>query len=439
MLLLASPTSYRVGAYREAAQSLEIDLLVGSDAEHSLVSCGTDGILVTLNDPDAVIEKILDEASRKPLHGVVAADDSMVELTSCVAAALGLPHNSIDAAKTTRRKDLGRQCLRAAGLAVPEFSRIDLDAEVSTQLHGVQFPCVAKPLDLSGSRGVIRANDYNELVEAVRRIRNILSSTGAIQHPRVILVEDYIPGPEIALEGLLHRGVLSVLAVFDKPDPLEGPFFEETYYITPSRHPRIVQRRIRETVARACRAYGLSDGPIHAEARLCDGKVWVLEIAARTIGGDCARLLQFGTGHSLEALVLAHAVQRPLDFEMGEMAGGVMMIPTLESGCLRRVEGVLDARRVEYVEDVVISVREGYELIPLPEGSSYLGFLFARATTPELVERALREAYAKLTVVVSPVWRLEPGATSLPLGPEIHPEDPQTLLPRIGSQPCVSR
>ena len=439
VLLLAAPTSYRVSAYREAAHTIGIDLLVGSEGEYSLISQGNDGMSVSLQDPISTIEKVLKEASRCPFSGVVAADDATVELTSRVAAAAGLARNPLAAARTSRRKDFGRQSLLVSGLPVPRFSRVDLSRDLSNQLPTGAFPCVVKPLALSGSRGVIRANDFGELLQASIRLRQILSPAGDGEESRFALVEDYIPGDEVAVEGILRAGVLEVLAIFDKPEPLEGPFFGETYYITPSRHPPSVQEQISQTIAQACKAYGLKEGPIHAEARLFQDKVWVLEIAARTIGGDCARLLRFGTGHSLEALVLAHAAGCTLEIKPEVEAAGVMMLPTLRSGCLRRVEGVLEARRVPLIEDVVIAVREGYELIPLPEGSSYLGFLFARGPDPASVEDALREAYAKLKVVVSPIWRLEAGTTSSPPGREIPREDYRTRPLRKGTPACVSR
>ena len=285
ILLLAAPTSYRVSAYRSAAQSIGVDLLIGSEGEYSLISRGVDGISVSLRDPNSTIEKILKEAAQRRFDGVIAADDSTVELTSRVAAALGLPHNPVSAAQNSRRKDLGRECLRAAGLPVPNFSRIDLHRDLSPQVRTVAFPCVAKPIALSGSRGVIRANEHAQLLEACTRIQRMLSVDGFEQEASLILVEDYIPGQEIALEGLLRDGVLQVLAIFDKPEPLEGPFFAETYYVTPSRHPVAVQQQIIQTIAKACEAYGLREGPVHAEARLNKDQVWVLEIAARTIGG----------------------------------------------------------------------------------------------------------------------------------------------------------
>lgn len=411
-LLLAPATSYRVGAYLDAARALGLELCIASDSPHAVVPEGRGGVRVDLGSGDEVVARAIEEAARRPFAGVLATDDATVELASRVAEALGLPHHSPEAARIARRKDLARQALERAGLPVPRFERIDVTGERCPRLARAGFPCVVKPLALAGSRGVIRADTPAELERAVRRVAVIIAEARDPEERRFVLVEDYLPGRELALEGLLSAGELEVLALFAKPDPLEGPFFEETYYVTPAGLEPALEAHVRARVAEACAAYGLRHGPVHAELRLDDdGEAWVLEVAARTIGGDCARLLRFGTGASLETLVLAHAVGRPLARSAEAGAAGVLMIPTREAGTLRRVEGVLAARRVPYVEDVVIAVREGYELVPLPEGSSYLGFIFARAPTPERVEQALRRAHACLRVVVAPVWRLAPAAS----------------------------
>ena len=169
----------------------------------------------------------------------------------------------------------------------------------------------------------------------------------------------------------------------------------------------IVRQGIVACVTAACRALGLQEGPIHAEVRLDGSAAVILEVAARTIGGDCARLLQFGTGHGLEDLVIAHALGKSLPVEPQEGAAGGLMIPISTAGILRRVEGIGGARAVPFIEDIVISIREGYELVPLPEGGSYLGFIFAHAPTPEQAEAALRQAHEQLRVVVAPLMPMQ--------------------------------
>lgn len=343
------------------------------------------------------------------MDAVLATDDRTVELASRVAHALGLRHNPVESARISRRKDLARAALARAGVPLPAFRRLDLKEPLAPQIRGIRYPCVVKPLAFSASRGVIRADDAGELLAACERVRPLLQDVADRDEREHLLVEDYLPGFEVALEGMLDQGTLGVLALFDKPDPLEGPFFEETYYVTPSRLSPRLQGIIRRRVEEACRAYGLREGPVHAELRVGADDACILEVAARTIGGQCARLLGLGTGRSLESLVLAQAVRQSAVLQPAAEASGVLMIPIPRAGVLRRVEGVLAARKVPYVEDVEISIREGYELVPLPEGSSYLGFIFSQAPTPELAEAALRQAHACLNVVTAPVWKVLPG------------------------------
>lgn len=389
--------------------SLDIDILIASEGRYSLIPEVADGLQIELRSPDEATELILEEAQNRYFDGVVATDDATVELASRVAESLGLVHNRPEAAKITRRKDLFRHTLDSSGVPVPGFRCLDLNGDLGKQIVGVRYPCVVKPLALSASRGVIRADHPWDLMAACARVQRILLEVGDDEERTHVLVEDFIEGSEVAVEGMLCSGELHTLALFDKPEPLNGPFFEETYYVTPSRLPHDKQALIRRRAEQACAACGLREGPVHAEFRVGQEDVWVLELAARTIGGECARLLQFGAGRSLEELVLTHAIGGDLDLKPSGEAAGVMMIPTPKAGTLRRVEGILDAQRVPYVEDVVMMIREGYELVPLPEGASYLGFIFARGPTAEGVEHALRDAHACLNIVVAPMWRLEPA------------------------------
>jgi biotin carboxylase len=365
---------------------------------------------VNLDDP-AALERLLAANVGYPFTGVVATDDPCVELASRIARALNLPHNPPHAARYTRRKDLSRQTLACAGVPVPRFRIIDLQQPVISQLDRLEYPCVVKPLSLSASRGVIRVDNVQALRTACARIERILA-VEPIRDRFVathLLVETFVSGPEVALEGLLRGGRLSVLAIFDKPDPLDGPFFEETYYITPSRHDERIKARITRRVAEACQALGLREGPVHAEVRISEGDGVIIEIASRTIGGDCARLLRFGTGQALEDLVISHAMGRPVPVIPQQGGAGVLMIPIAEAGILRRIEGITEARAVPWVDDILIGIREGYELVPLPEGAAYLGFIFAHAPTPAAAEAALRESHAKLKIVVAPLVVLENG------------------------------
>ena len=408
LLLIAPPNSYRTVSYLESARRQGVDVLVASEGEHSLVGAIAAGLHVDLDAPEA-LDLLLQANMERPFNGVVATDDTTVELGSRIAQVLKLPHNPPQAAQYSHRKDLSRQVLQAAGVRVPDFRVLNLNKMIAPQLDGLQLPCVVKPLSLSASRGVMRADTQQQVQSACRRIQSILVAEAIVDDyvSSHVLVESFIEGPEVALEGLLHRGELDVLAIFDKPDPLEGPFFEETYYITPSRHSAAIQQEIIQCVRDACNGLGLCEGAVHAEVRIGKSGCAIIEVAARTIGGECARLLGFGTGHSLEDLVIAHAVGRPLAIKHSSDAAGVLMIPITKAGSLRRIEGITRARAVPFIEDILINIRDGYELVPLPEGSSYLGFMFACAPEPEQVEAALRKAHAELNIVVAPIIKVK--------------------------------
>ena len=385
-----------------------------SEGEYTLAVEG--GLRVDLGDEKKALESIRAAARREGgFAAVVAPDDTTVELAGRVASELGLAGNPPEAARLSRRKDLARVRLAAAGVRVPEFRVLDLRRPL--ELSGISFPCVVKPIAMSASRGVIRADDAAELAAVVERVRAIVSGARDEEERSLLLVESFVPGPEVAVEGLLQDGRLEVLAIFDKPDPLDGPFFEEGIYVTPSRLGRVAEERIVECVRRAVAAFGLVAGPVHAELRWNAGEAWLLEIAARTIGGECSRLLRFSAGHSLEEVVLAAAMGRRLPHGLDSAAAGVMMLPTPRSGTLRRVEGVLDALGVPGVDEVSISAGTGTELVPLPEGGAYLGYVFARGETPAGVESSLREAAGRLRTVIAPMWRLVRNVGEAP-GPE---------------------
>jgi biotin carboxylase len=405
VLVIAPHSSYRMAPYLDAARHLGAEVLLASQGEHTIAARGVEGISLDLENREAAVARLLALARERPLDAVLGTDDATTELAACVAHALGLPHNPPDAARFARRKDLARARLAQAGGAAPRHWLIDLRRSLAAQLEAIEYPCVVKPVAMSASRGVIRANSHDELLRACARIERILDGDAQGEEGCYLLVERFIPGCEVAVEGLLSAGELEILAVFDKPDPLDGPFFEETYYVTPTRLDGATQATLRTRILEACRAYGLTHGPIHAECRINDEGVWILEVASRTIGGLCGRLLRFGTGYGLEELVLAHALGEPLAPRRQGGAAGVLMIPIPQAGILRRVEGLMAAERVPYIEEVRIEVREGYEIVPLPEGASYLGFIFARAPNAAAAERALRAAHAHLRIVVAPLWK----------------------------------
>ena len=383
-----------------------LEVLIASAGKHSLITEVHAGIHIDLDDIPASLNTILDEAANKPFAGILGSDDSTVELAASVAAKLGLPHNPPEAARISQRKDLARAHLALAGAPVPIHCLIDLSKAVENQIAGLPWPCVIKPLNLSASRGVIRANNEQEFIETCTRIKKIIEHSADEFERTHVLIEDYIDGIEIAYEGYLKNGELHTLTIFDKPEPLTGPYFEETIYVTPSQLNSKIQESIKQTVQQACNIYGLKTGPIHAELRIDqNNKPWILEVASRTIGGDCARTLDSDNGFNIEELTIALAMNKPYETDSNEQCRGVMMMPIKKGGILRRVEGLSKARNVEHVESVDIIIREGNELVPLPEGNQYPGYIFARAKTQQEVISALQEAFSKLEFVVAPVFR----------------------------------
>lgn len=399
VLLLMPTLTYRAGAFLAAAEELGIPVAVGSEQAHVLGEINRGGMLqLDFDDLEGSTDRIVAFAAETPLRAIVSTDDEGVPLAAMAAEALGLKHSPLLAVRAARDKYHTRQALAAAGLNVPGYQRVALEEDPRSVAEEVSYPCVVKPLAMAAGRGVMRADDPDQFVEAVNRLARILGPGDT--H---FLVEDYIPGEEVALEGLLIEGELLVLAIFDKPDPLEGPYFEETIYVTPSRHPPEQQQAIIESTRRAVAALGLSEGPIHAELRLNAVGAWVIEVAPRSIGGYCSRALRFGVGESLEQRILEHALGRPLgSAEPSTPASGVMMVPIPAAGELCEVRGIEAAEQEPGVSEVRIAIPIGQQVAPPPEGSRYLGFIFAFGDRPELVERSLRQAHQRLEFVIVP-------------------------------------
>jgi biotin carboxylase len=401
VLLLVPSTTYRAEAFLDAARRLSLDITVGLERTAVLIDRPQfEWLSLNFSEPERSAEAVVEYAHTNPIHAVLGVDDTTAVLAAQLAAALELPHNSVDSVSAARNKYRMRALLHEHGVPVPRFLRCSIFDDAVALAETTSYPCVIKPLALSASCGVIRANDRTEFASAFQRVTALLHRLGAAKASeagRQLLVEDFVPGQEVALEGLLTAGSLRMLALFDKPDPLDGPFFEETIYVTPSRLSPAVQARVGVCAEQAAAALGLREGPIHAELRINVEGVWIIEMAARSIGGRCSSALRF-TGHlSLEELILRHALRidlLSLDREGG--AAGVMMLPIPRGGVLRDVRGVAEAQSVPGIEEVTITAELGEVLVPLPEGTRYLGFLVARSAAPAEVEAALRQAHGRL-------------------------------------------
>ncbi|HWJ50087.1 MAG TPA: ATP-grasp domain-containing protein [Solirubrobacteraceae bacterium] len=403
LLLILPSATYRAQDFLAAARELGVAVTVASERRAAMSAVmGERALTLRLSEPTLAAEQIAERARQTPFAAIVGVDDQGVLAAALGAERLGLAHNPPDAVARKRDKAAMRRALAQAGVPQPRFALLPSGADVEVVVREVGLPCVVKPVALSGSRGVIRANDGEQARLTVERVRGILAA--AHEPPEApLLVESYLPGAEVALEGLLRGGRLEVLAVFDKPDPLEGPYFEETLYVTPSRLPMTVLVEVEAVTARAARALGLREGPIHAELRVDGERVSVLELAARSIGGLCSRALRFGAGVSLEHVILRHALGLGLeDLARESTASGVMMIPIPGAGVLRAVEGQQQARAVEGIGGLEITIARGRPVVPLPEGDRYLGFMFARAASPDAVERSLRVAHGLLRIRIEP-------------------------------------
>jgi biotin carboxylase len=422
VLIFTAKLGYQTRSFDEAARKLAVDLIFVTDRCHQLDDPWGDGAIpVHFESPDAAAYAVLEAVRGQAVDGILALGDRPAVAAAYVARGLGILDNHPASVEACRSKLRMREVFREAGLRVPWFRSVSLNPPPEPYLLGVAYPCVAKPLSLSASQGVIRANSREEFVSAAARIRRLLESAEirVTREPSLdqILVEGYIPGREVAVEGLLTDGKLRVLAIFDKPDPLDGPYFEETIYVTPSRLAASQQREIERCAVDAVRALGLSQGPVHAEFRVNEDGVWPLEVAPRPIGGLCARALRFAPDAvsspiGLEELLLRHALGLPgSDWPREESASGVMMIPVPKSGILEKIEGEDAARSVPGITALEITARLHDYIAAWPEGSSYLGFLFATGTTAEGVEEAIRTAHARLHFELTPRLPVEHPAT----------------------------
>jgi biotin carboxylase len=402
VLLVMRTRTYRAKAFLRAAERVGVDVTVATERDQPLAHLAP-GATVALDfaDPTRARSQARAFAQEYPLEAVVGVDDDTTVLAAQVAAELGLPHNPVEAVKAARYKDVMRLALsESEGVLSPAFWLLSLHEDPTAFASRIGYPVVLKPLSLAASRGVIRADDAHGFLRAFREIACILAESnldpgdpGANQ----ILVEEFIPGVEVALEGLLIDGALTTLALFDKPDPLDGPFFEETIYVTPSRLPPASQVAIGETAQRAAAALGLRSGPVHAEVRLNERGAWIVEVAARSIGGLCSSTLRFGGGTSLEEVIVRQALRLdPGSLQREQLPAGVMMIPIPAAGVLRGVHGLEQATAVRGITSVDITIPCGERVEPLPRASRYLGFIFAQADTPAEVERALRRAHGLL-------------------------------------------
>ncbi len=404
VLLLLPAAGYANQDFQQAAQKLGVDVVTCADFCHQLApGWGLSPLMsVAFDQVDNSVPRILAMLGQ-PVDAVLASDDHGVALAAHLRQAMGLPGNSVTAVMHLRDKLRFRELQQKHGLLHPPFAAIAHHDHGEAAAMRLGFPLVVKSRQLNASRGVIRADNPDEFQRALAQVRRIQARHLRDADTLGVLIEAFIPGVEVALEGIMRQGELQVLALFDKPDPLDGPTFEESIYVTPSRFPDSAQREIADAVSRACAAAQISEGVIHAEARINDAGVWLLEIAPRAIGGLCGRILEATLGIGSAEIVLRHALNLPLNLQTGHAAAGVMMIPIPASGVLQAVDGVEAARVTPDITGIEITAVIGQIIAPPPEGASYLGFIFSRAATPAEAEAALRAAHAQLSIHIQPL------------------------------------
>ena len=400
VLLIIPTQTYRASDFLSAAAELEVELTVASEEDLPLIAPDR-RVWIDCSRPEWSAQILADHAAHLPVDAIVPLDDQGVVVAARAAELIGLPHNPPPSAAATRNKAMMRRRLSQDEVSQPRFAVIEHGDSPAGVASGLGYPVVFKPVSRSGGQGVIRVNRASDAEDAALRIRRILTKAG--ENPnQPILAENFVPGGEVAVEGLLIGGRLTILAVFDKPSAPQGPYFEETVLIAPSRLPPAVLAEVDHLTRRAVSSLGLKEGPIHAELRIGPDRVHVLEVAARSIGGLCARSLRFGLmGDSWESLILRQALGMPIPSTTRQPAAtGVMMLPIPRSGRLVAVEGSDQARATPGIVDLQITVPLGGKVEALPEGDRYLGFLFAAAPRPSEVESALQQAFHRLRIVI---------------------------------------
>lgn len=405
VLLLLPKESYRSDDFLQAAEALGIEVIVARNLCHQLADRWQLNILLSLpfDNPARAARKVERELAGDVPEAVIGIDDKGVEAAAAIAEVLHIKGNLHRAVATLHDKYLFRKLQQQLGLPHPAFVPSS-HSRGRTTSQPIDYPCVIKPSRLSGSRGVIRVDAADDLDEVINRVENIVRHSDMGTSGTTVLLEQYLEGSEHALEAIMDQGELRTLAIFDKPDPLEGPYFAETIYVTPSRLSQGTQMDFQRQVQLICRQAGITEGPIHAECRVHHNTVTLLEVAPRSIGGSCGKVLRHALGMSLEELILRHVLRETLPtIDLSGPAVGVMMLPVPVAGIYNSIDGIVEAEGIPGVEVVEVSARPGDRVLPLPEESTYLGFVFASGESPEFVVTALREARDRLFINIKPI------------------------------------
>ncbi len=399
ILLVLPANTYRAQRFLDAARKLDVGVVIATDSDFSPPDYSNSVIdSFSFCDPKLAGANLAAEAKRRGISRVLAVDEAGVEVAEWTRTALEGRSVANPGILATRNKASLRKILQKQGIAQPRQFQISQSDDLFSK--EIEFPVIVKPSKGSGSLGVTLANDYQELEFSLEIVNNLVVTTNIDRQQ--IIVEEFIPGDEYAVEVLVEDFNPMILAVFEKPDPLDGPYFAETIYITPPRLDTENLTNLEDTVLKCIVALGVKEGPIHMELRLTPSFTWVpIDIAARSIGGNCSDALQFTAAESLEELILKNVFAHKLSGITREhQASGVYMIPITKAGTLKQVDGIDEANKVRFVNKIEITLATGSKVLPLPYDNQYLGFIFAKAPTTTAVEKALREAYAQLDIKI---------------------------------------
>lgn len=398
LLVILPANTYRAQRFLEAARKLGVDVFIATDSDFSPPDPSNsviDGI--SFCDPKEAGRQIADIIRHQGPMSVLAVDEAAVEVAEWTRVALGLIDHPNSGILATRDKRELRQRLRENNISQPKtFDILELE-----QGRGeIPFPVVVKPSKGSGSIGVTKAQNQQELTKSLITVQDVIAKMTISN--QCIVVEEYIPGVEFAVDILVTDGKLHVLVIFEKPDPLVGPFFAETIYVTPPHLTDSQLEALHSVIQKCIRALSINNGPLHLELRLTSANDWVpIDIASRSIGGNCSNALAFASNTSLEELIIQNALGlEVINTQRERRASGVYMIPAETLGTLVAVHGVEAALKVRFVEDIQITVKPGTKTVPLPFDNQYLGFIFAKAPGAKTVEKALRTARALLEIEV---------------------------------------
>lgn len=404
ILLLVPTETYRAEAFITGAAALGVSLTIASERRQAMAaSMGRRTLVVSMQNPEVGLKQIEQAADNMQFDAIISVDDGGLATAALASKKLGLKYISTNSAQMSNNKIAMRKRLEQTEISKPWFLVHKPTNKISITTGAIpSFPIIVKPASLSGSIGVMRIDAPEDVESALALCESIQMDHGCGGDTQT-LIEQYISGVECAVEAMVFNDQLKILAIFDKPRPLEGPYFAETIYVAPSERDREIQNKLQSTLEEARKALEIKTGPIHAEFRITsDREVYLIELAARSIGGMCSNAIPLSGGRSLEELIIAEALGMEIpEFAIENQASGVFMMPVPAKGVLRSISGVEEAKSTRWITNVTLSMMINSEVSPIPYDARYVGFIFAKAPTSRAVVEALEEAFKKIEIEIS--------------------------------------